>query len=942
MAYNGLAPYYGNGPTRRRRAPTPPATTNALDKALALAKTARGGADLLYEALVNAEGPRDLRGGIVQEFRTDCRRSLRVIEEQISWLSGEIHNASVSRSGESPLVLARASEELVAVQSELAAVLRLYDGLERAGADRVAQERVKNDHTIHLLTSGSGLASTTRGESSRTPSRAPSPSNEERWRRVSNIAKTARGHADLLRDTLMFSSAADLSGSLIEEFHKNCIDSQRDILKHLQWADAEAAKSRRRASSSSTTHEETLFNDLIATDQTLTDALKTYDNMRREETAAGKRRQAAADPFADPGAELEAGFAAARAGKGNAELLLDALRHARREDLSGELIQEFRSSCRASQTDIIAQIPPASAAAEQSQNVASGSGSTREENMLEELLGANEVLLKALELYDAIESGTMSSQDTLLGGRDQDLFSKQLPATPTDVMSALEQQTLHMLPPLTTQDKAKFTKIFYANNPNNGVLTGAQARNLLLKSKLPQDTLSRICAQGTTFRDLADISRRGVLDLGDFTIAMYLVKGCMSGSLQPLPSSLPAALYEQAGSKPLPTLPSQDTAPSASRFNPPGPSATPMPAASNATGYFDGRSSAKTHAERIFETLDPERAGRAQGYMVTSFMLKVGLTMETSSQIMDVVDTGKKGYLTQQEFAQAMQLVDRKKAGEDIAATVPPSSSTQSALAGPSTSGASTLSLPSLQTRPVSSLIDMDAPLDPTLVPLPRTPISPSLPSPGAPFSPPNRSQAPSTQPLQSQATAGGSAFAITPTPSPRSSPPRGHQRSVSQQWDVNPVAKARFDTFFDNLDPWRKGYIEGDVAVPFFAKSKLPDGDMADIWDLADANHDGRLTRDEFAVVMHLIRERLKGREVPRTLPPSLVPPSLRQPPPLPPRGASLRTTETPPRPMTGSTPQPILAQSTGTPSIAPPAFSERAETPPPSYDEVVRSGLR
>ena len=44
-------------------------------------------------------------------------------------------------------------------------------------------------------------------------------------------------------------------------------------------------------------------------------------------------------------------------------------------------------------------------------------------------------------------------------------------------------------------------------------------------------------------------------------------------------------------------------------------------------------------------------------------------------------------------------------------------------------------------------------------------------------------------------------------------------------------MAKARFDTFFDALDPWRKGYIEGDVAVPFFAKSKLPDNVMADIW---------------------------------------------------------------------------------------------------------------
>ena len=39
--------------------------------------------------------------------------------------------------------------------------------------------------------------------------------------------------------------------------------------------------------------------------------------------------------------------------------------------------------------------------------------------------------------------------------------------------------------------------------------------------------------------------------------------------------------------------------------------------------------------------------------------------------------------------------------------------------------------------------------------------------------------------------------------------------------------------------------------------------------------DHDGRLTREEFAVVMYLIRSKLAGREIPDTLPPSLVPPA-------------------------------------------------------------------
>lgn len=137
-------------------------------------------------------------------------------------------------------------------------------------------------------------------------------------------------------------------------------------------------------------------------------------------------------------------------------------------------------------------------------------------------------------------------------------------------------------------------------------------------------------------RDLADVSRRGALDVGGFIIALYLIRACMSGVFKSLPSSLPAALYAQAGSKPLSALSSQGTTPGASRLNTPGPSITPTPVLPNTTGNLNGQSpsSATSHTDRIFETLDPERTGRAQAYTVTSFLLKLGLSMEASGQIM--------------------------------------------------------------------------------------------------------------------------------------------------------------------------------------------------------------------------------------------------------------------------------------------------------------------
>ncbi len=46
---------------------------------------------------------------------------------------------------------------------------------------------------------------------------------------------------------------------------------------------------------------------------------------------------------------------------------------------------------------------------------------------------------------------------------------------------------------------------------------------------------------------------------------------------------------------------------------------------------------------------------------------------------------------------------------------------------------------------------------------------------------------------------------------------------------------------------------------------------------DLADMMNDGRLTKDTFAVAMHLINKVLEGNELPATLSPTLIPPSMR-----------------------------------------------------------------
>ena len=98
---------------------------------------------------------------------------------------------------------------------------------------------------------------------------------------------------------------------------------------------------------------------------------------------------------------------------------------------------------------------------------------------------------------------------------------------------------------------------------------------------------------------------------------------------------------------------------------------------------------------------------------------------------------------------------------------------------------------------------------------------------------------------------------------------------------------------------------------------------------DLSDMNNDGRLTRDGFAVAMHLIQGKMTGIDIPTTIPASLIPPSMRgtvtttpPQPSVPEMIKDLLWDDSPPASATATTyPQSILLpQSTGTLSVLQP----------------------
>ncbi|KJZ80302.1 hypothetical protein HIM_00152 [Hirsutella minnesotensis 3608] len=120
-------------------------------------------------------------------------------------------------------------------------------------------------------------------------------------------------------------------------------------------------------------------------------------------------------------------------------------------------------------------------------------------------------------------------------------------------------------------------------------------------------------------------------------------------------------------------------------------------------------------------------------------------------------------------------------------------------------------------------------------------------------------------------------------TGSPLGRPPMAPQATgAAGDWVISPADKERFDQLYATLDKSKKGYITGDEAVPFFSQSNLSEDALAQIWDLADFNSQGHLTPEGFAVAMYLIRQQRSGRSaaLPATLPPNLIPPSMRNQP--------------------------------------------------------------
>ncbi|KAM4529304.1 intersectin-2a isoform 2-T2 [Fundulus diaphanus] len=88
-----------------------------------------------------------------------------------------------------------------------------------------------------------------------------------------------------------------------------------------------------------------------------------------------------------------------------------------------------------------------------------------------------------------------------------------------------------------------------------------------------------------------------------------------------------------------------------------------------------------------------------------------------------------------------------------------------------------------------------------------------------------------------------------------------------SSVWAISPDERGKHDKQFDTLAPVL-GYISGEQARKFFLQSGLPASVLAEIWNLADMDSDGKMDRLEFSIAMKLIKLTLQGRNLPSSLP--------------------------------------------------------------------------
>ncbi|XP_052498598.1 epidermal growth factor receptor substrate 15-like 1 isoform X6 [Budorcas taxicolor] len=249
----------------------------------------------------------------------------------------------------------------------------------------------------------------------------------------------------------------------------------------------------------------------------------------------------------------------------------------------------------------------------------------------------------------------------------------------------------------------------------------------------------------------------------------------------------------------------------------------------SAEAHWAVRVEEKAKFDGIFESLLPVN-GLLSGDKVKPVLMNSKLPLDVLGRVWDLSDIDKDGHLDRDEFAVAMHLVYRALEKEPVPSVLPPS-----------------LIPPSKRKKTMF----------PGAVPV-------------LPASPPPKDSLRST-PSHGSVSSLNSTGSLSPKHSIKQAQP-----TVS--WVVPVADKMRFDEIFLKTDLDLDGYVSGQEVKEIFMHSGLTQNLLAHIWALADTRQTGKLSKDQFALAMYFIQQKVsKGIDPPQVLSPDMVPPSER-----------------------------------------------------------------
>ncbi|XP_072260744.1 epidermal growth factor receptor substrate 15-like 1 isoform X2 [Pyxicephalus adspersus] len=250
-------------------------------------------------------------------------------------------------------------------------------------------------------------------------------------------------------------------------------------------------------------------------------------------------------------------------------------------------------------------------------------------------------------------------------------------------------------------------------------------------------------------------------------------------------------------------------------------------------GLWSVRTEEKATFDGIFDSLLPVN-GLLSGDKVKPVLINSKLPLDILGRVWELSDIDKDGHLDRDEFAVAMHLVYR-----------------------------------ALEKEPVPSVLPQ------SLIPPSKRKKTPTFPGsvPVLPASPPPKDSLRST-PSHGSMSSLNSVGSLSPKHSTKSNQP-------ALNWVVPLTDKMRYDDIFVQTDLDMDGYVSGLEVKDIFMQSGLPQNILAHIWALADTRQMGKLNKDQFALAMYFIQQKVsKGIDPPQVLSPDMIPPAERNTP--------------------------------------------------------------